>query len=101
MDPRARIRFALQLWWVIKAIFVRKMAAGVSWDLNASRLSRSPAVGNPFPFELDTWYHVAVRRDGSRLAAFVDATEIGSTDVGALSIPDPARRAEGWHTARR
>jgi hypothetical protein len=39
-------------------------------------------------FELNTWYHVAVRRDGSELTAFVDGMPIGTASMSS-SIPDP------------
>jgi len=43
-----------------------------------------------FPFELDTWYHVAVRRDAAgTLAAFVDGQQIGSQAIGSLVIGNP------------
>jgi len=40
-------------------------------------------------FDLDRWYHVAVRRNASELTAFVDGIPIGTASID-FSIPDPA-----------
>ena len=40
-------------------------------------------------FEIDRWYHVAVRRSGSDLTAYVDGTPIGTASL-TVSIPDPS-----------
>jgi hypothetical protein len=40
------------------------------------------------PFQLGNWYHVAIRKNGNELAAFVDGSPIG-TNSGTFIVPDP------------
>ncbi len=40
-------------------------------------------------FDLDVWYHVAIRRDSSELTAFADGEVIGTASIGT-AIPDPS-----------
>ena len=42
-----------------------------------------------YNFQLDRWYHVAVRRAGNQLTAFVNGTPIGTNSITA-AIPDPS-----------
>jgi hypothetical protein len=40
------------------------------------------------PFQIGNWYHVVIRKNGNELAAFVDASLIGTNSVSFV-IPDP------------
>lgn len=40
-------------------------------------------------FDLNQWYHVAIRRNANELTAFVDGSPIGTASIG-FSIPDPS-----------
>ena len=42
----------------------------------------------PYDFQVGDWHHLAIRRDGDLLTAFVDGTPIGSAAFTA-TIPDP------------
>ena len=62
------------------------------------------SIGNS-SFKAGSWYHVAIRRNGSDLAAFVDGLLIGTAAIGSLEIPDPSApfqigTAEGGHPER-
>lgn len=54
-------------------------------------------------FQLNTWYHVAIRDDGSILTAFVDGSPIGTASaraIGDASNPFFMGTAEGGHPGR-
>jgi len=57
---------------------IKFVATGPGWiDLGSSA------------FDLNTWYHVAVRRSGNELSAFVNGSVIGTTAFTTV-IPDPS-----------
>jgi hypothetical protein len=54
-------------------------------------------------FQLNTWYHVAIRNDGSILTAFVNGSPIGTAPAGFIgdsSNPFFMGTAEGGHPGR-
>ena len=76
-------------------------SGGISFISYPSSGSHWIGLGS-FSFQLNTWYHVAVRSDGSTLVSFVNGTQLGSAsarDIGDASSPFYMGTAEG--TTRR
>lgn len=56
-----------------------------------------------YDFQIDIWYHVAIRSDGASLTAFVNGASIGSAAaraIGDASSPFFMGTAEGGHPGR-
>lgn len=58
-----------------------------------------------YSFVTGTWYHVAIRKNGSEITGFVDGAPIGSNSGAPASFGDPSKplylgTAEGGHPGR-
>lgn len=70
--------------------YFRRNAGNLEFGYSTDGITMVDVTG-AFAWAIDTWYHVAVCRDGNNLRLFVDGTQVGSTaDVTGVTIFDSA-----------
>ncbi|MFH1202244.1 MAG: RHS repeat-associated core domain-containing protein [Candidatus Omnitrophota bacterium] len=60
------------------------------WHFQTSDVSNSIVVVKATTVAIDTWYHIAVVRDGNNFMIFQDGVQVGTTVASADSVPDVA-----------
>lgn len=73
----------------LRAWILNRNATGLNFQASSDGITMQLSITGAFTFVIDTWYHVAVSRDGAadnRL--FVDGVQVGSTTNDAIDIVD-------------
>jgi len=61
---------------------------GLYWGLRINNTNYDKTFA--WTASVDTWYHILLSRDGTDLRAFIDGTQIGSTETCSVDINDGA-----------